>query len=131
MSSALSASRSIGFFPGLGLAVFAGGALGLSLAQGPSATDPALLTLLRFMAVMKGGLALGAAWALMGRWRRPMQNPARGAYLIGLAALIAGPPPIWAGTHVLAGAVLVHAGLALLAVTAWRDRAAWRPILKL
>ena len=107
----------------------AGSAFGIAWAGGAVGsvpmTEPALLNLLRFMAVMKGALALAAGAAMVWRSRRPIRGGVRFAYGVAIASLAAGPVPIWAGTHIWAGALLVHGGLLLWAITAWRDRAGW------
>ncbi len=110
----------------IGAAVSAGLAFGFVLAAGPSLSDPALMTLLRFMAVMKAALALAASGALLWRLRRTVRPGVALAYAMAAGCLMAGPMPIWAGTHVALGAVLVHGGLVVGALTAWRDWSGWR-----
>ena len=106
-------------------ALLLGLSAGSALAGAADGTEPTLLTLLRFMAIVKGALALAAGAALTWRSFRPIPGGARIAYLLFLTILAAGPVPIWAGAQVWAGALLVHSGLIGLAVTAWRDRAGW------
>ena len=105
----------------------AGAMLGWWASQGGFAGEPALLMLLRFMAVVKGGLVLAAAGAAM--WRLRRHDTGMGpvfAYAVPCGVMAVGIAPIWAGTQVAMGAVAVHAGLVAYAVVAWRDRAGWR-----
>lgn len=111
----------------LGLAIMAGLGAGVLLGIGGEAGhDPALVTLLRFMAVVKAamvaGVATGAAWRL----RMPAGPGTALGYAAACGIMAAGLWPIWAATHVTAGAALVHGGFAVAIATGWRDRAAWQ-----
>ena len=113
----------------IGLAVVAlgAGAAGLMGASGPH--DAELATLLRFMAVVKGTMAAAALMLSIMRFGAPIGNGLALAYAAGVAAMAAGSGLIWQLSHIGLGALLVHAGLAVLALLAWRDRdAAWSMI---
>lgn len=112
--------------PPLGLA--AGFAAGVLLGGEAGGQDPALLAVIRFMAVVRSAMALaaaaGAAWRLS--WQPG--GPALG-YAVACFLMAAGVWPIWAGSATLLGAALVNGGLLLAAGTAWRDRSGWRAAL--
>ena len=107
----------------LAFAVLGAGVAGLLVPAG--AADLELRTLLRFMAVIKGAMALGAA-ALAG-WRMgwAVRPGVAGAYVLAVSAAAFGSGLIWQLGHVGTGALLVHGGLASLALVAWLDRAGW------
>jgi len=87
----------------------------------PPYMDAELVPLLRFMALIKAGMALGAAALTQWRLRREAGVWVAGA-LVGSTALMMGAPGlIWALTHVVLGAVLFHAGLVVFLVAAARD----------
>ena len=109
--------------PLLAVAVLGAGALALTTQAGPH--DPELAVLLRFMAVVKAAMALGAAALVGWRFGSPVR-PATGlAYIAGTASMAAGAGLIWRLSHIGAGALLVHGGLLALAGLAWLDRAGW------
>ncbi len=110
----------------LGLLLMTGDPVTGAPVTGEPAQDRALLTLLRFMATVKGAMALGTAGALWWRLHRPAGAGVIAAYSIAASTMAAGPFLIWAGSHVALGAALVHGGALLGALTAWRDRARWR-----
>ena len=91
-----------------------------------AAADPELTQLLRGMAVLKAGLALAVVGLVA--WR--VDYPARPRLLAGLivsaALLAAGPVLIWHVAPIVAGALLFHAGMALLLVLCWADRSGAR-----
>ena len=80
-----------------------------------------LTHLLRAMALLKVVIVAGAAWLLGWRLCYPASPTLTAAYLASLAAIAAGPGLIWGMVHVLAGAVLMHGGLAMLLILFWRD----------
>ncbi len=80
-----------------------------------------LTNLLRAMALLKLAIVGGAAWLLVWRLKHPASPALTTAYLASLAAVAAGPGLIWGNVHVIAGAALLHAGLASLLVSFWRD----------
>ncbi len=109
--------------PALAVAVLGAGALALTTQAGPH--DPELAMLLRFMAVVKAAMALGAAALAGWRFGSPVR-PALGlGYVAGTASMAAGAGLIWQLGHIGAGALLVHGGLLALAGLAWLDRAGW------
>lgn len=122
LPTALPAVRSY-WRPFLAAAVL--GAATLALATQPGPHDLELATLLRFMAVVKAAMALGAA-ALVG-WRLgwPVRPTTALGYIAGASSMAAGAGLIWQLGHVGAGALLVHGGLVALAGLAWLDRAGW------
>ncbi len=106
-------------------------ALAWTLAAGPearaAAADPGLARVLRAMALFKAAAAPGALALLAWRLRRVRPMPAipLAGWSIALGLLAAGPVLIWQVGPVAAGALVFHAGLILLLVTAFRlDRAA-------
>ena len=107
----------------LAIAVVGAAAFGLMTEGG--AADPELALLLRFMAIVKAGIALGAAALVARRMRDPVQPAAALAYVAAASSMAAGAGFIWQLEHVAAGAVLVHGGLVALAAVAWMDRAGW------
>lgn len=107
----------------LAAAVLGSAALALTTQAGPY--DPELATLLRFMAVVKAAMALGAAALIAWRLRWPVR-PATGlGYVAGVSSMAAGAGLIWQLGHIGTGALLVHGGLLALAGLAWLDRAGW------
>ncbi len=107
----------------LALAVLGAAALALTTQAGPH--DPELATLLRFMAVVKAAMALGAAALVGWRFGSPTRPAAALAYIAGASGMAAGAGLIWQLGHIGAGALLVHGGLVALAGIAWLDRAGW------
>ena len=107
------------------------GAIGLSFAlPDASATSRAvanagleLTRLMRFMAVIKGAMAVGAAAALFWRLGSDVSFERFAAYGACCAAMAAGPGLIWGMAHVGLGALLLHGGLIALVVLLWRDSA--------
>ena len=107
------------------LAATVPGAATLALATQAGPHDPELATLLRFMAVVKAAMALGAAALIAWRLGWPVR-PATGlGYVAGVSSMAAGAGLIWQLGHVGTGALLVHGGLLALAGLAWLDRAGW------
>ncbi len=89
------------------------------------AVDPELAMLLRFMAIVKAAMVIAAAVSVAWRLNGPVQPAAALAYVAAITSMAAGAGLIWQLEHVAAGAVMVHGGLAALAVVAWMDRAGW------
>ena len=86
-----------------------------------------LVHLLRMMALLKVGLAAAATWLADWRLRQPLAPRLAGAYLAAAGLMAMGPGLIWDMAHVVLGAVLLHAGLAMLIVLACTDGGvAWR-----
>lgn len=84
-------------------------------------TDPALARLLRAMAAIKMLLAAGAGAALWWRLAAPVRPGWLAGYAVATAATAAGPVLIWNLTHIGAGALLLHGGLAAAILLLWRD----------
>lgn len=93
----------------------------VSLASTSAGDD--LTRLLRFMAALKGLLAVGAAGAVF--WRLGVAiTPGRfAAYAAACGAMMAGPGLIWGMAHVGLGALMLHGGLLASVVLIWRDPA--------
>ncbi len=94
---------------------------GASLAAVHAGAD--LTRLLRFMAVLKAGIAVGAAGAVFWRLGVPVSLPWLAAYAVAGGAMAAGPGVIWAMAHVGVGALLLHGGLLATILLLWRDPA--------
>ena len=109
--------------PVLAAAVLGAAAVSLTTQAGPH--DPELATLLRFMAVVKAAMALGAAALVGWRFGSPVRPPVGLGYIVGTASMAAGAGLIWQLGHIGTGALLVHGGLLALAGLAWLDRAGW------
>ncbi len=86
------------------------------------ASGPELTQLLRFMAVVKLGMALGASGLAWWRLGNPLSAGLALSYLAACALMAAAPGLIWSMGHVVLGAVLFHAGFALLLLLGWADR---------
>ena len=105
------------------------GAVGLSFALTSATAESRavadagmdLTRLLRFMAVIKGAMAVGAAGALFWRLGSDVSPGRFAAYAACCAAMVAGPGLIWAMAHVGLGALLLHGGLIAVVVLLWRD----------
>jgi hypothetical protein len=103
-----------------------GGAAGLAglligLRSAPPPMDPALVPLLRFMAVIKGAMAVGAG--ALAQWR--LQGDAgiwlKWSLLGATALMMVAPGVIWGLNHIVLGALLFHAGLVVFLVASARD----------
>jgi hypothetical protein len=92
---------------------------------------PALARLMRFMAVVKMGMALCATAALLWRLGAAVTLPRFGAYAITAGAMAAGPGLIWGMVHVALGALLLHGGLIAILVLLWRDPAVGRRLAEM
>jgi hypothetical protein len=99
---------------------------GCHFTGGPAAAahaGPALARLLRFMAVVKAGIALAACAAVLWRLGAAITLPWFTAYAVSAAAMAAGPGLIWGMAHVAPGALLLHGGLIATVLLVWRDPA--------
>ena len=85
-------------------------------------TEAGLVLLLRFMAVMKLGMALAAVALTFWRVGQPVGPRAVVAYIVASALMLAGPGLIWSMATVAVGAVLFHVGLFGFLVCAFVDR---------
>jgi len=101
----------------------AAGLVGLLIALRSAAPpmDAQLVPLLRFMAVIKGAMAVGAA--ALAQWRLQGEaGPWLKWSLLGATALMmVAPGVIWGLNHIVLGALLFHAGLVVFLVAAARD----------
>jgi hypothetical protein len=105
----------------LAVAAAAGFAPESSLAVSHAGAD--LTRLLRFMAVIKAVIAVGAASVVFWRLAVPVSLPWFAAYALAGAAMAAGPGVIWGMAHVGLGAVLLHGGMFATILLLWRDPA--------
>ncbi len=115
---------------GVILAIMAAALIASLLATGNQAThlailhDGAALTrLMRFMAAIKGVMALAAAAAVLWRLGAAISLPRFGAYAVTCASMAAGPGLIWGMAHIGPGALLLHGGLFATIILFWRDPA--------
>jgi len=101
------------------------GAAALGLLAGHSAVDPELALLLRFMAGVKAMMAVAAGALAAWRFGHPVRPAVGMGYVVAVSGMAAGAALIWQLEHVAVGAVMVHGGLATLAILGWLDRAGW------
>ena len=109
-------------------AVAVAGMVGFLLGGSGAGSD--LLVLMRFMAGVKGAMALGAVALLWWRMAAPVERGTAAAYVVAASVMAAGPGLIWDMQHVALGATAVHGGLSALMVVAWVDRAGWNGVLR-
>lgn len=105
-------------------AAVAGGVLATSSADAAQAVADAggdLVRLLRVMAALKVGLAVGATAAVLWRLGSAVTPVWFTAYAIACGAMGAGPALIWSMAYVGTGALLLHGGLAAVVLLLWRD----------
>jgi hypothetical protein len=105
-------------------------ALGLWAGAAPTPADPELTALLRFMAAMKAGIALGAAFLLDWRLRHPIRPTLAAASIAAAATALAGPALMFGLVQMTLGGILHYAGLGALLFLAALDRAAIGAILR-
>ena len=112
------------------LLVTVSAAVGGFLATGPDAISLAATTagadltrLLRFMAALKGMMAVVALAAVMWRLGAAVTPLRLATYGIAAAAMAAGPGLIWGMVHLKLGAALLHGGLFATIILLWRDPA--------
>jgi hypothetical protein len=109
----------------LGAGVLFAVAVALFAGKGDGSTgfEPQLILLIRFMALMKLGLAIGAgllvAWRL---GRSPTPRIAAG-YTAGTMLMAGGPALMWHMHYIIFGSALFYAGLVLLVILARGDKA--------
>ena len=82
-----------------------------------------LTHLLRFMAVLKGAMAFGAAAALLWRLKAAVPPIRFAAYAGAASCMVAGPGLMWSMAHVGLGALLLHGGLVATLGLLWFDPA--------
>lgn len=94
------------------LASIAGILAGLYLA--PSAqTDPSLATLIRFMALVKGAIAAGAAFLAAWRFGFAVGPPMATGYMTAVALMALAPGMIWFQSSLMIASAFFHSGLLL------------------
>ncbi len=84
--------------------------------------DPALARLLRFMAVIKGGVALGALGVVLWRFGSPVTTRVAIGYGVGCCALTGSAVLIWQLTWIPLAALLFHSAALGLLIVGWRER---------
>jgi hypothetical protein len=87
----------------------------------PVATPADLARLLRFMALIKGGIAVAALGAVWWRLRVPVTMKLSLAYVVGTWIMLGASVAIWQLAHMVLAAVAFHAGMLAVLVAAWRD----------
>ncbi len=102
-----------------GFLVTGTGAANLAIAH----EGPDLTRLLRFMAAIKGGIAIAGSAAVLWRLGAAISAPWLAAYAITCASMALGPGLIWSMSHVALGALLLHGGLLATIILFWRDAA--------
>jgi hypothetical protein len=112
------------------LAILAAGLIAGFFATGGQATSVAMLhdgaaltRLMRFMAVLKGVMAVAASAAVLWRLGTAISLPWFVLYAMSCGAMAAGPGLIWGMAHVGLGALLMHGGLFATILLVWRDPA--------
>jgi hypothetical protein len=83
---------------------------------------PDLAMLLRFMAMVKAMFALGLVSLAAWRLGFPARPGVVAAYVAACVLMPAGVGLIWHLAHVVAGAVLFHAGLLTMLAVGWADQ---------
>lgn len=84
-----------------------------------------LLTLLRFMAVLKLGAAVTGGILAYWRFGLPVSSGFAAAFIVATALMAAASGLIWPGVAVGAGALLFYVGLFTFLGTALKDAKAW------
>ena len=112
------------------LAIIAAAFIAGFLATGTAATNlaishdgAALTRLMRFMALIKGVMAVAACAAVLWRLGTAISTPWFAAYAVTCVSMAAGPGLIWSMAHVGLGALLLHGGLFATIILVWRDPA--------
>jgi hypothetical protein len=98
-------------------------------AQSIQAAGPELTRLLRGMALIKALIAAIMAVAVFWRLQFPIPPVPLAAYITACAAMAAGPFLVWDMAHIIAGAVLLHAGLLAAVLLGWRDDVASEAVM--
>ncbi len=101
-----------GFLLAVAAALFAG------RGAEPAAYEPQLVVLVRFMALIKLGVAIGAAALVAWRLGRAPNPRLAAGYTAGTMLMAAGPALMWHMHHIILGSVLFYAGLVLIAILA-------------
>jgi hypothetical protein len=89
--------------------------------------EPQLILLIRFMALIKLGVAIGAAALVAWRLGRA-PNPRRAAgYMAGTMLMAGGPALMWHMNYIIFGSILFYSGLVVLVILARADGVARPP----
>ena len=108
-------------YAAVGAAGLAGVLAGRWLQSGSGGMEWQLALLLRFMAVLKGAMALGAVALVQWRLRRPTSDRLALGYAAALVPMALAPGLIWSLAAIASGAACFHAGFLLFLILAWRD----------
>jgi phage shock protein PspC (stress-responsive transcriptional regulator) len=84
--------------------------------------DPDLARLLRGMALIKGGMVVGAIAAVWWRLSWPASPRVAIGYVAGCAALAGSTALIWQLTAIVLAALLFHSAAIAMALVGWRER---------
>jgi hypothetical protein len=82
-----------------------------------------LILLIRFMALIKLGVAIGAALLVWWRLGRSPSPCMAAGYTAGTMLMAGGPALMWHMNHIILGSVLFYAGLVLIVIFARGDGA--------
>lgn len=104
-----------------GCAIAAGGAKWLADGAAVSSVDPALIHLLRGMALIKSMALLAAVAAVWWRLGRPARTFIVWSYLASLWSMTCATVLIWKVTLIPFAAVAFHLALFVFLFAAWRD----------
>lgn len=113
----------------LGMAAGIGIAAGLGAGPAAGETDPDLVRLLRFMALLKGVFALVALAACFWRLARPAEAWREAVYVAGPGLMAAGAVCLWQLQSASVSAAILHIGMLALLATGLTD-AAFIPALR-
>ncbi len=91
--------------------------------QAIALASPELTRLLRAMAGMKAMAAIGLVGLVYWRLASPVGRGKLALYALSCSVMAAGPGLIWGMAHLKLGALLLHAGLVVVAILLWRDPA--------
>jgi hypothetical protein len=80
-----------------------------------------LTRVMRFLAAIKGAMAIAGAAAVLWRLAAAISPLWFAAYALSGAAMTAGPGLIWGMSHIVLGALLLHLGLFATIILLWRD----------
>ena len=125
--SALRVPRAALLYAAVGGAGLAGLLVGRALESGSGDMEWQLVLLLRFMAVVKGAMVVGALALVQWRLRRPASARLALGYAAALTTMALAPGLIWSLAAIAPGAACFDAGLLLYLVLAWRDDAVALP----
>jgi hypothetical protein len=109
----------------------AGAALVAALVAAASApaeiAEPALRSLLRGMALLKGGAVLAGAALLWWRFGRPIEPRVAIAYVASLCLAASAAVLVWSLSHLVSAAAVFHVGELAFLAAMWRDHRVGAP----